>query len=50
MIEVSVSINAAVLYCDETALEIQLGNGYSFAKKISILCRLRTRLQMAEES
>ena len=33
MIEVSVSINAAVLYCDETALEIQLGNGYSFAKK-----------------
>lgn len=32
MIEVNVSINSAVLYCDETILRIQLGNGYYFAK------------------
>ena len=32
MIEVNVSINAPVLYCDETTLGIQLGNGYSFEK------------------
>lgn len=32
MIDVNVSINAAVLYCDETVLGIQFGNGYSFTK------------------
>lgn len=32
MIEVNVSINAPVLYCDETILGIEIGNGYSFEK------------------
>lgn len=32
LIDVNVFINAAVLYCDETVLGIQLGNGYTFIK------------------
>lgn len=48
MIEVNVSINAPVLYCDETILGIEIGNGYSFEKIISIICHLRRKLQIVE--
>lgn len=50
MIEVNVSINAPVLYCDETILGIEIGNGYSFEKNYIDNLPFKEKLQIVRGS